>query len=101
MYNINISEAFSWDRRKALINQRKHGVSFEEASSAFLDEGAIEFFDPDHSESEDRYVLLGFGGRMRVLVVCYCYRGDDAIIRIISMRKATKKEEQHYWRLRK
>jgi uncharacterized DUF497 family protein len=92
---------FSWDNIKARINVKKHRVSFEEASTVFYDEQAIEFFDPDHSEVEDRFLMLGISWRLRVLVVCYCLRKKDSEIRIISARKASKKEEKFYYGVRK
>lgn len=88
---------FVWDKNKASFNKRKHGISFEEAQSVFYDEKAIEFFDPDHSESEDRFLMLGLSVKLRVLVVCHCLRERNKIIRIISARKATRREEQNYW----
>ena len=87
---------FEWDPRKAAVNFKKHGVSFEEAKSAFLDERAKLIDDPDHSEDEDRFVLLGLSSALRILVVCHCYRSDDGAIRIISARKATAKERKSY-----
>ncbi|NOZ68377.1 MAG: BrnT family toxin [Deferribacteres bacterium] len=87
---------FSWDNRKNKVNQKKHGISFEEAQTVFFDENAIEFFDPDHSESEERFLMLGLSYRLRILVVCYCFRESDSEIRIISARKATKKEQKVY-----
>ena len=87
---------FGWDARKAKQNIKKHRVSFEEASTVFFDENAIEFFDPDHSIDEDRFLILGLSWRLRVLVVCYCLRKQGSEIRIISVRKATKKEEKVY-----
>ena len=89
---------FAWDERKNLINQRKHGVSFAEARSVFLDKNATEYFDPDHSELEERFILLGISDHLRVLAVSYCYRKNHAILRIISARKANKTEEESYWR---
>jgi len=89
---------FVWDERKNLANQRKHGVSFEEAQTAFLDERARVFFDPDHSEDEDRFILLGMSFQVRVLVVCHGYREDDLVVRIISARRADRREEEDYWR---
>ena len=89
---------FEWDARKSRANQKKHGVSFEEAQSVFWDECAIEFFDLDHSESEDRFIMLGISFRLRILVVCYCYRLSDSVIRIISARRADPREEAVYWR---
>ena len=90
------SISFSWDNLKNPDNQKKHGVSFEEAQSVFFDENAIEYFDPDHSESEDRFLMLGHRYRFRVLVVSYTLRNDETEIRIISARKATKKEQKTY-----
>ena len=87
---------FSWDARKAKKNIKKHRVSFEEASTVFFDERAIEFFDPDHSEQEDRFLMLGLSGRLRVLVVSYCLRKKGSEIRVISARKATSKEQKVY-----
>ncbi len=89
---------FTWDEDKSRINKRKHKVSFQEAQSAFLDENAIRFFDPDHSENEDRFLILGMSFKLRVLVVSHCYRKKDSVIRIISARKADKKEQAYYWR---
>ena len=89
--------AFEWDERKSRENKRKHKVSFEEAQTVFLDENAIRFFDPDHSEDEDRFIMLGMSFTLRVLVVCHCYRQDDSVIRIISARKADKREQSDYW----
>jgi len=87
---------FIRDARKARQNVKSHKVSFEEASTVFYDEKAVEFFDPDHSKKEDRFLMLGVSWRLRVLVVCYCLRKKGSEIRIISARKATKKEEQIY-----
>jgi uncharacterized DUF497 family protein len=89
-----------WDRAKAAGNRQKHGVSFEEAESVFYDECARQIPDTEHSETEDRFVLLGLSHRTRVLVVVHAYRESDAVIRIISARKATKLEQQQYWELR-
>ena len=92
--------SFAWDSRKNAANKRKHGVSFDEARTAFYDEYAIRYFDPDHSEDEDRFLMLGMSSRLRVLIVNHSYTEHDAIIRIISARKATKREEETYWRER-
>ena len=89
---------FEWDENKARINQEKHGVSFEEAKTVFDDADALQIFDPDHSESEDRFILLGMSAVRRILVVCHCYRTDDETIRIISARKATRNECSTYER---
>lgn len=90
---------FEWDEHKNRQNRHKHGVSFEEAQSVFLDENAIRFFDPDHSEAEDRFLMLGISFQLRVLVVCHCFRQDETVIRIISARKANRSEERDYWRM--
>jgi len=87
---------FEWDPRKSAANRRKHGVSFEEASTVFTDEHALLIDDPDHSEDEDRFILLGLSASLRVLVVCHCYRQSDELIRIISARKATRNERESY-----
>ncbi len=87
---------FRWDARKSKRNIKKHRVSFEEASTVFYDENAFEFFDPDHSKDEDRFLMLGISWRLRVLVVWYCLEKDGSEIRIISARKATKKEGKVY-----
>ena len=92
---------FVWDPRKNLTNQAKHeGVDFEEAKSIFYDENARLVYDPIHSSDEDRFVILGLSAKLRLLVVCHCYRESDSIIRIISARKATKREEAYYERYR-
>jgi uncharacterized DUF497 family protein len=87
---------FEWDERKSTINRRKHGVSFEEARTVFFDEDALMRPDEDHSEDEDRFVLLGLSARLRTLVVCHCYRQDDEVIRLISARRANAFERQQY-----
>jgi len=87
---------FSWDESKNRDNRRKHGVSFEEAQTAFYDEDAKVFSDPDHSEDEDRFILLGMSNRLRVIVVCHCYRESDSVIRLISARKANRREKLDY-----
>jgi uncharacterized protein len=87
---------FEWDDRKAAANLKKHGVSFEEAKSVFVDERAKLINDPDHSEDEDRFVLLGMSSTLRLLLVCHCYRGTGNVIRIISARKASIKEARFY-----
>jgi uncharacterized protein len=90
------SPYFTWDPDKALLNERKHGVTFEEARTAFYDDNARILDDPDHSDDEDRFLLLGVSSRMRILVVCHCYREEDNEIRLISARKATKPERKQY-----
>ena len=91
---VNLS--FEWDERKAAANAKKHGVSFDEAKSVFVDDQAKLIADPDHSEDEDRFVLLGLSGALRLLLLCHCYRGDGNVIRIISARKATTQESKSY-----
>ena len=88
---------FEWDQKKSKSNAKKHGVSFEEAQTTFFDEQAIVFDDPDHSNEEDRFILLGTNHKLNALVVCHFFREKETIIRIISARKATKDEEQYYW----
>ncbi len=88
---------FEWDNNKERVNISKHGVSFDEAQTAFYDEYAIQFFDPEHSESEDRFLLLGTSFKLKTLVVCHCFREEETIIRIISARKADKDEAKVYW----
>ena len=87
---------FSWDQAKARSNLKKHGISFEEAQSVFYDDFAVQFHDEDSSE-EERFILLGLSSQSRILVVVHCERGPGGEeLRIISARKATKKEHQHY-----
>ena len=88
---------FDWDKEKNIANQRKHGISFEEAQSVFVDENAQMILDPDHSDDEDRFILLGLSASIRLMVVCHCYRESDDVIRIISARKATRTEQKRYW----
>lgn len=92
---------FEWDNKKDKINTKKHGVSFDEARTVFYDENAIQYFDPDHSDEEDRFILLGISYKLKTLIVCHCFRENDSVIRIISARKADKEEESEYWRNRK
>ena len=89
---------FEWDEDKNRKNIKKHGVSFEEAQTVFLDENAVRFFDPDHSQDEERFIMLGMSFKLRVLVVCHCDSKNDTVIRIISARKADKHEAGDYWR---
>ena len=90
--------SFSWDPKKNTTNIKKHGVSFSEAQTIFYDENAIKYYDPDHSEDEDRFIMLGLSIQLRILVVCHCYRENDSVIRIITARKASNNEEDAYWR---
>ena len=87
---------FQWDDNKNRINQKKHGISFEEAQSVFFDENALMIHDPDHSEEEERFLLLGMSANLRMLIVCHCYRDEDSVIRIISARNATSTEKRQY-----
>ncbi|MBS1959961.1 MAG: BrnT family toxin [Bdellovibrionales bacterium] len=87
---------FEWDEKKNRSNRKKHGVWFEEAQQVFDDASALRFYDPEHSKDEDRFILLGMSGPGRLLVVVYCERDSDSIIRIISARKATKRESKDY-----
>ena len=87
---------FEWDKNKEKINLAKHKIAFEEAQSVFDDDNARLIFDPDHSEDEKRFILLGLSFSLKVLVVVHCYRDEENIIRLISARKATKIEEKNY-----
>lgn len=87
---------FEWDENKNRINQRKHGISFDEAKTVFYDEEALVIDDPEHSEEEERFIILGLSARANLLVVCHCCRDSDTVIRIISARKATKTETKYY-----
>ena len=87
---------FDWDPRKAKANLQKHRVTFEEAQTAFLDEDALVIEDPDHSEAEDRFILLGLSAALRVLFVCHCVRESGSLIRIVSGRRADRSEQEQY-----
>jgi uncharacterized protein len=87
---------FDWDELKNKSNRNKHGVWFEEAQSVFSDPHGRLFYDPEHSEREDRFILLGVSSVARTLVVVHCYRVNDSVVRIISARKATRKETRFY-----
>lgn len=87
---------FEWDEHKNQINRRKHGIAFEEAATVFYDERALVRDDPEHSAEEERFVILGFSSKANLLVVCHCFRASEAVIRIISARKATKTESEYY-----
>ena len=87
---------FKWDPSKATASPRKHQVSFEEAKSVFYDEFAVQFFDDEHSSEEDRFLMLGMSSGARLLIVCHCEREQGEVIRIISARKATKRESAFY-----
>jgi len=89
---------FDWDESKNRFNILKHGISFNEATSVFYDEYGLLIADPDHSETEDRFVLLGLSAKLRLLLVCHCFEVDDGLVRIISCRKAKRKEMSLYKR---
>jgi hypothetical protein len=89
-----------WDPAKDRANQRKHRVGFKEAAAAFLDDDALLIGDPDHSDEEDRFVLLGLS-ELRLLVVCHCYRRGGDVIRIISARRADRAERSLYFERRR
>lgn len=98
MYTLQPSGSrFDWNDAKEADNLKKHGVSFAEATGAFFDRNAVRFFDPEHSEVEDRFILIGLTSAGRLLVVCHCYRENDQVIRLISARSADRREEQDYW----
>lgn len=86
---------FDWDDNKNVLNQKKHGISFDEAKTVFADELGRLILDPDHSVGEERFILMGVSAYSRLLVVCHCERDEDTI-RIISARKADKSEKQQY-----
>jgi len=97
MYTVSLGGlAFEWDPAKAAANRNKHGVTFNEASTAFLDEHARIVADPEHSTDEERFVLMGMSGVLSLLVVRHCYREDDETIRILSARRADDSEHQEY-----
>ena len=87
---------FEWDEAKAVANLKKHQVSFEEAKSIFYDEFGVQFFDDEHSKEEERFLMLGMSSGAKLLIVCHCEREHGATIRIISARKATKRESAFY-----
>ena len=87
---------FEWDPVKAAANLRKHKITFEVAKTVFYDDFAIQFFDTEHSSDEDRFLLLGMSSDTRLLLVCHCEMEDGNVVRIISARKATETEAQHY-----
>lgn len=87
---------FEWDDEKNIANFRKHGAWFEEAQTVWADEKSDEFFDPEHSEDEDRFIRIGHSTKSRLLLVVFCEREKGEVIRIISARKVTKEEEKQY-----
>ena len=85
-----------WDKKKNLENIQKHNISFKEAETVFYDPNGRLIADPDHSDKEDRFIILGISKMLHLLVVCHCYRENDETIRIITARKATKSESKFY-----
>ena len=92
---------FEWDPKKASSNAEKHGVFFEEAKTVFYDEDALVIPDPDHSITEDRFIIMGLSSGLRVLIVVHCFRNNGSSIRVISARRAGTKEQQLYWENKK
>ncbi len=90
---------FEWDENKNEINKKKHKISFDEAKTVFYDDNALLIDDPEHSEQEERFIILGTSSKANLLVVCHCYRQSETVIRIISARKATKTETNQYFEL--
>lgn len=88
---------FEWDENKNIINRKKHKISFEEAQTVFYDEEALLINDPEHSQEEERFIILGQSLKANLLVVCHCYRESETVIRIISARKATRNEAIQYY----
>lgn len=88
---------FEWDENKNSINKKKHKISFEEAQSVFYDPDALLINDPEHSQEEERFIILGLSLKANLLVVCHCYRESETVIRIISARKATRTETEQYY----
>jgi uncharacterized DUF497 family protein len=93
--------SFEWDSGKAASNAKKHGVSFEEARTVFYDEHALLIPDPDHSTTEDRFIIMGLSSALRVLVIVHCFLKSGSSIRVISARRAGTKEQQPYWEKKK
>jgi uncharacterized protein len=87
---------FDWDENKNVLNKKRHKIAFEEAKTVFYDPAALLIHDPDHSEDEERFLIMGMSQKLKILVVCHCYRANDEIIRIISARKADKDETKQY-----
>ena len=87
---------FEWDEQKTVTNKKNQGITFQEASTVFEDGNALLIADPEHSDDEDRFLLLGLSTRLNLLVVCHCVRCGDTVIRIISARKATTNETKQY-----
>jgi uncharacterized protein len=97
-YNVNTNAIFfEWEESKSRRNEKKHKLSFPEAKAAFSDVNALLIHDPDHSDDENRFVLMGFDAKLGLLVVSHVYREGDRIVRIISARRASRTEEHQYW----
>lgn len=98
VYTLEYNKAvkFDWDEPKNTGNKTKHGVWFEEAQTIWADNNSVEFFDPEHSDGEDRFIRIGVSTRLNVLLVVFCERAEGQVIRIISARKATPKEREQY-----
>ena len=92
------NQLFVWDKIKAETNKEKHGVTFEEAASVFVIDGAEEFEDEEHSDDEERLIVIGISKELRVLTVVHCWRENETVIRIISARKATQLEQKLWMR---
>jgi len=95
LFELN-GKNFDWDNNKNVININKHGISFKEAATVFSDINAVEIDDVEHSQDEDRFLIIGRSRKLRLLVVCHCYRENDTVIRIISARKAASEEIELY-----
>ncbi|MCL2189245.1 MAG: BrnT family toxin [Defluviitaleaceae bacterium] len=93
-----MERTFNWNKEKNLSNIRKHGISFKEAATVFLDTNATLILDDEHSDGEDRYIVIGMSKKLKMLMVCHCYRDEDGgeVIRLISARQATNQEQKLY-----
>jgi uncharacterized DUF497 family protein len=87
---------FTWNEQKNETNQKKHGIAFEEARTVFYDVNARLIRDDEHSEDEERFIILGFSDKSKLLLVAHCYREEEEVIRIISARKASGNERRQY-----
>ena len=87
---------FEWDPAKSAANAKKHGITFEDTQTVFYDDFAVQFFDEQHSSDEDRFLLLGLSSSAKLLVVCHCEREQGEVVRLISARRATKRESAFY-----